>query len=386
MEDFPAGPASAELRRQQLSVVIPVYNGERDLECCLRRLRQTSGLDYELIVVDDGSTDASSRVAEFFGARVIRHDAPRGPAAARNTGASHATAPIVFFLDADVAVHPETLPRALARFDADPTLSALFGSYDDAPSSPGVVSQYRNLLHHFVHQRGQFAEDLRPVKTFWTGCGAIRREVFQAHGGFDPKLYQRPAIEDIELGYRVTRAGGKIVLARDVQATHLKRWTLSSVVRTDIFQRGVPWLLLMKRSHVNEQDLNVDLSGRLSVASTGLFIVAAFAACFVPAIGLLALAALVNVILLNHTFYDFLARRKGRAFAAASLPLHLIYFVCCGLSVAFALVLWHTKLAEAEAKAAVQAGLRRDDAETPPPQRKSRSVATKSRRSAKWPK
>ena len=118
----------------------------------------------------------------------------------------------------------------MARFEADPGLSALFGSYDDTPAAPGIVSQYRNLLHHFVHQQGDFHQGIRPVHTFWTGCGTIRRDVFLAFGGFDPRLYPRPAIEDIELGYRLTRAGHRIVLARDVLATHMKRWSLVEMI------------------------------------------------------------------------------------------------------------------------------------------------------------
>jgi glycosyltransferase involved in cell wall biosynthesis len=220
MDDVPAGPTSPRPRRPSLSVVVPVRNGGRTFERCLQRLRDSRLTDFELIVVDDGSTDDSAAIARKTGAIVVQNPTPQGPAAARNRGAQAATAPLVFFLDADVAVHPETLGRALARFDTDPGLSALFGSYDDAPAAPGLVSQYRNLLHHFVHQHGPFVGDVRPAHTFWTGCGTIRRDVFLEFGGFDPRLYPRPAIEDIELGYRLTRAGHRIILARDVLATH----------------------------------------------------------------------------------------------------------------------------------------------------------------------
>src|SRR5262249_62279175 len=123
-------------------------------------------------------TDDSAAIAERAGAIVVRFESPQGPAAARNRGAREASAPLIFFLDADVAVHPWAPGRALTRFAADPGLSALFGSDDDPPTAPGVVSQYRNLLHHFVHQQGAFADDIRPVHTFSTGRGMIRREVF----------------------------------------------------------------------------------------------------------------------------------------------------------------------------------------------------------------
>jgi glycosyltransferase involved in cell wall biosynthesis len=320
-------------------VVIPVHNGGRDFERCLRELRASSWTDFELIVVDDGSTDDSAALAESFGARVERQGTPQGPAAARNHGANVALAPLVFFLDADVAVHCDTLARALAHFVRDPRLAALFGSYDDQPAAPALVSQYRNLLHHYVHQQGQFTGDARPAHTFWTGCGAIRRDIFLALGGFDPSLYTRPAIEDIELGYRLTRAGHRIILARDVLATHLKRWTLKQILLTDTFQRGVPWMVLMLRTRVAETDLNVNRSQRACVAATGVGLLGLAASPVWPlAVGLLAANLSVNA-LLNRDFYRFLARRKGWRFALASFPLHYLYFCCCGLSVAVALAL-----------------------------------------------
>lgn len=341
MDDVPAGPASPGPRRPPLSVVIPVFNGGRDFERCLQRLRVSDQPDYELIVVDDGSTDGSAAFAEAQGATVLRHDVPLGPAAARNEGARHANAPLVFFLDADVAVHPQTLTRAIARFDADPNLAALFGSYDDAPAAPGLVSQFRNLLHHYVHQQGEFVDDARPARTFWTGCGVIRRQAFLDLGGFDPRLYRRPAIEDIEFGYRLTRAGLRVALARDVQATHLKRWTFLGMIKTDIFQRGVPWMLLIKRSGIVETDLNVRSEQKLCVAAAGLLSLAVLASPWSPWMLAAAASGFVAIVGLNLDFYRFLARRRGLGFAAGSVGLHYVYYCCCGVSVIIAMGLWH---------------------------------------------
>lgn len=339
MDDFPAGPASPEPRRPVISVVIPVYNGASDLERCLRGVRSNSGVDFEIVVVDDGSTDHSSRVAESFGTRIIRHETPRGPAAARNAGAEAALAPVVFFLDADVVPHHDVLRRALERFDTVPGLAGLFGSYDNQPAAPGIVSPYRNLLHHYVHQQGNFVNDARPVHTFWTGCGAIRRSVFLEIGGFDPSLYRRPAIEDIELGYRLSRSGHRILLCRDIQATHLKRWTLRSVIRTDIFCRGVPWMLLMMRSNTAENDLNVSQSQRASVAAVGMAFATLPLLLKSPLGILLPLICLALVGCMNRDFYRFLSKTRGVGFAIASFPLHLVYFCCCGASVAIALAI-----------------------------------------------
>lgn len=369
MDDVPPGPTAPAPRRPALSVVVPVNNGGTDFERCLRRLRDSRGTDFELIVVDDGSTDGSAAVAEWFGARVISNPTPQGPASARNTGAVAASADLVFFLDADVAVHPDTLARAVVRFDADAGLTALFGSYDDEPSAPGLVSRFRNLLHHFIHQQGEFVEDARPAHTFWTGCGAIRRREFLEAGGFDPRLYARPAIEDIELGYRLTRAGHRVVLARDVLGTHLKRWTLATVVKTDIFQRGVPWMLLMKRQRITETDLNVRPEQKVCVAVSGLAALALTIAPWQPWLLLLVVLCPLAIVGLNQSFYRFLARKRGIGFAAASVLPHLVYYGCCGVSVVLALARWHLRAwapaGQGSAAGPIEPSHRRQDAASP---------------------
>ena len=97
----------------------------------------------ELIVVDDASTDGSGDVARQCGARVVRLDGePHGPAFARNRGAELASGDVLLFLDADVAVHLDTLALVEQRLVQQPDVAALFGSYDDAPPAQGLVTRY----------------------------------------------------------------------------------------------------------------------------------------------------------------------------------------------------------------------------------------------------
>ena len=87
----------------------------------------------------------------------------------------------------------DALARIRAAFADDPGLTAVFGSYDDAPPG-GTVAAFRNLLHHHVHHRGA-----GPASTFWSGLGAIRRDAFLAVGGFDGERFPHPSVEDVDL-------------------------------------------------------------------------------------------------------------------------------------------------------------------------------------------
>lgn len=305
-----------------MSVVVPTFESAEPLARCLAAIR-TSTLDpIETIVVDDGSTDGTARVAEAAGAVVVRvPDGPRGPALARNLGAARATGDAIVFLDADVAVHPDAIERFADCLAAHPDVVAVFGSYDDRPAHRSTVSQYRNLLHHFVHQHGR-----REASTFWAGCGAIRREVFAAAGGFDTR-YVRASIEDIELGARLRAQGHRIWLRPEIQATHLKQWTLAGVVRSDIRDRAIPWTRLILRQTSVPTDLNTSMGSRLSALAAWTVVVAALTAIVVPAAVWVALGALAALWALNAELYAFFRQRRGLRFAAAAVALHGLYLL-----------------------------------------------------------
>jgi len=227
----------------RVSVIVPAYKNAQQLEECLSALKRDALPDTEIIVVDDASRDETPATAERCGVRVLRLAENAGPGGARNHGASHARGDILFFVDSDVVVRPGSVARVAQVFREHPDLAAVFGSYDAHPRAAGVVSQYRNLLHHFVHQQGN-----SDASTFWAGCGAIRRRVFEEVGGFDGQRFPRSSIEDIELGYRLRQAGYRILLDKSLQGTHLKRWSLRSVIWTDVTRRAIPWSRLILES------------------------------------------------------------------------------------------------------------------------------------------
>jgi glycosyltransferase involved in cell wall biosynthesis len=311
----------------RLSIVVPAHNNGDDLLECLSALQRLLPADAEFLVVDDASTDDTPSRAAATGVRVLRRSQNGGPGAARNDGASAARGRILFFVDADVVVAADAIDRVLAAFAGDPKLAAVFGSYDARPRDPSVISRYRNLLHHFVHQHGN-----TNASTFWAGCGAIRRAVFEAIGGFDVARFPQPSIEDIELGYRLRAAGYRIRLDKGLHGTHLKRWTLAAVVRTDITQRAIPWARLVLDCGATLDDLNLSRGQRLSAVLVALvgssLVLAWFRVWFLG----LAAAAFIGVLILNRELYAFFFRQHGLRFLAACIPLHLLYFVYSGVS------------------------------------------------------
>ncbi|MBI5446360.1 MAG: glycosyltransferase family 2 protein [Deltaproteobacteria bacterium] len=319
-----------------VSIVVPVHDGGARFLRCLENLRALRPPPLEVVVVADGDTDGSARVAKEAGARVVRLPRAQGPAAARNRGAKEAGGEVLLFVDADVAVAPDAVSLVAAAFGADPGLAACFGSYDDEPSEPNLLSQYKNLQHHWVHQTGNDA-----ASTFWAGCGAVRRCIFEEAGGFDER-YRKPSVEDIELGYRLRRSGHSIRILKDLRATHLKRWTLRSHLEAEFFGRALPWTELILAEGRFIDDLNVTVKSRLSVALACLLALTAPMALARHGLWPLPAVAATALLGLNGAFYRFLVRKRGALFLAKALPWHWLHFFYSGL--AFGLGLARSRL------------------------------------------
>jgi hypothetical protein len=275
----------------RLSVIVPATVPAPTLARCLAAL-ETARPD-ELLVADEpaGAT----------------------PALARNLAADRATGDVLVFVDADVLVHPGALDRIRERL-RDPSLDAVFGSYDDSPEAPGPVSGFRNLLHHHVHHAGAGR-----AESFWTGLGAVRRAVFDAAGRLDP---QRRWLEDVELGARLIQAGARIELDPSIQGTHLKRYTLASMLHVDTVERAIPWVDLMLAGRAPRSALNAGARHRAAaLLALGTTVFAARRRPLPAVVSLAAFAAL------NADLYATIARRRGRLEAAAAVPLHVLHHV-----------------------------------------------------------
>tara|TARA_R110002049_G_scaffold49267_19_gene141225 strand:+ start:4150 stop:5211 length:1062 start_codon:yes stop_codon:yes gene_type:complete len=308
----------------RISVIMPVYNGAEFIVRSLPPLLEMEqrGQVLEVIVIDDGSTDRSPQIARELGAIVLSSGGRMGPGAARNQAAEVAQGEYLWFVDADVVVHSDAA-ECLVRGFANEQIVAVFGSYDSNPPARNFFSRYKNLVHHYYHQR---ASD--EAQTFWSGCGAVRRDVFLASGGFDVERYQYPSIEDIELGHRLIEAGGRVRLLRDVQCTHLKVWRFGNLVHTEIFRRAIPWSRLILGSGTGiPNDLNVGMSEQVRAGIAG-FLFLSILAFLVGIVGLSApLLMALLVLYANWEILQFFYRKGGALFACGALLYHQVYYL-----------------------------------------------------------
>jgi glycosyltransferase involved in cell wall biosynthesis len=251
-------------RAPSLTVVIAVYNGEDTIRECLEHAYASTFRDFEVIVVDDCSTDRTERIVRSFPCQFLCTPANSGPGAARNLGAGRATGRFLYFVDADILVNPDTFSQIVESFSSRPEFSAMFGSFQKNTVPEDFASVYKNLQHHYTHQTSN-----EEASTFCGGFGAIRREAFLEVGGFNPAWRY---MEDVDLGYRLRRAGHRIWLNKNLQSTHLKRYTLAGLVRSDVVGRAIPWTRVMLEARTFQNDLNTRSHNIASVPASFLLL------------------------------------------------------------------------------------------------------------------
>lgn len=337
-------PAEATAIRDRLiSVIVPVVRADDRFRACLASLARLDPRCLDLVVVVDGGDAEAAVLAADRGARVVRLPQRLGPAAARNAGARIARGDLLLFVDADVALPRDALARVAGAFEAHAGCDAVIGSYDAAPAAPDFLSQCKNLVQHFIHQTSN-----EEACTFWGACGAVTRAAFESVGGFDER-FTRSSMEDIELGFRLVAAGYRIRLEKALQVTHLKRWTTLRLIRSEIFDRAIPWTRLILRTRHMPNDLNLRWSGRVAVVSACLLAGALVAALRHPW-AWLAAAALAGVqISVDVPLLRFLRARRGTVFAAGAIGWQWVHYLCCAAGFAGGVILYLVDVARSRA-------------------------------------
>jgi len=312
----------------ELSVIVPTYNAAASIRFCLESLIRQATPNTEIIVVDDASSDGTCAIVSSYPVTLVSMDQNRGAGAARNRGVEISRGRILLFVDADVEAAPDVLSRAL-RDIKQPGVDAVIGSYDDAPFHRTTVSQFKNLAHHYFHQRAAGS-----ATTFWGACGVIRRERFVAAGGFDDEIR---GIEDVDLGYRLTAAGAAIRLDPLLQVKHHKQWTLASLVATDIRQRTLPWVLAWRKYGYLPQGLNFGTGQRLAAMLAIVLLLSAVASPFVHAAAVPLVLCLSAAAWVNRGLYRLFWRKGGLRLLTVGFLLQQFYYLYASAGLMFGL-------------------------------------------------
>ena len=315
---------------KSLSIIIPVFNSQKTIAACLESVFQSSFKPLEVIVVDDGSTDDSAAISRRFPCRVIQLEKQSGAGAARNAGARVASADILFFLDSDILIEPDTLSLVMNSFRDRPDIGGLFCSYQKDTIPSNFCSTYKNLLHHFIHQTSE-----EEASTFCGGFGALTRDVFLSVDGFD-ETYK--ALEDVELGYRLMLAGHRIFLNKHIQVTHCKTYSLLGLIKSDVLNRAIPWTRIMVSKWVFKNDLNTRIHHILSVpVSFLILILIPLSFPFHQGIPILMIL-IASLLALNHSFLMFVFREKGAAFTLQTVIMSWFGYMYSGAGLVWALL------------------------------------------------
>ena len=325
----------------RLSVVIPAFNCQDTIEDCLVAIRLSTYKDYELIVVDDGSSDRTAAIARKYADKLVL--LPHGGRiSARKNGLKVAEGQILVNIDSDILVRVDTLASISEFFETHPHADALTGCLSKYTPDRGFFSQYKNLYMHYIFSK------LPELVTFLYGSvHAIRVELRDFHLAIKETHAGVKIADDTALGQSYAASGKRIFFLKDLQVTHLKKFTFVSFVKNDfdipfewakIFLRHQGWKQLGRHGtgycHSPKEQL-------LSVVSAPLLLILLVLA----ALGLASLYDSIVLaclwLLLNNRFLAFLTQEKGLVFGFQSTFVTLMDHsimalgIACG-SIAFA--------------------------------------------------
>jgi len=231
-----------------VSVILPARNADGNIAAALDAISRQDYTHYEVIIISDGSTDKTNGICQKYPYKLIVQEW-QGTAAAENAGIVLSRGEILYFTDADVLMPPDTLRRVVETLRSNPEVAGLSGCYSEETLGANFFSIYKNALHRYVHQtNGRYTINL------FGASSAIWKEAFENVGGFDP---EQKVLEDVELGFRLVRAGYRILMAEDIEVTHHKKYTFWSLVSSDVYGRVIPWVIVMLKNRRIHFDLNV---------------------------------------------------------------------------------------------------------------------------------
>lgn len=317
----------------KVSVIVPVYNGEKVIGSCLKSLLNQNypKKNYEIIVVDDGSTDNSVEVVKKFKRVKLIRQKHKGPAAARNLGVKHAKGSIVLFTDADCIPSRNWIKSMVEPFK-DKQVVGVAGTYKTL-NKESLVARFAG---YEIEERHEKMKENKTIDFIGTYSAAYRKNVFLKFGGFD-ESFTMASGEDPELSFRLSKAGLKMVFQPKAWVWHRHPDTLIKYLRQK-FWRGY-WRVFLYKKH-REKMFKHSYTPKILFAEIGLlglFCLFFFLSIFKGVFLLLGLTAFLLYLFLTLPF-SIKILKKDRTVGVFSLFIILLRDLSTGLGIAYGLL------------------------------------------------
>lgn len=295
-----------------ISVVIPAHNEEKTIGNCLEGLiTQTIDKDrYEIIVVDDGSTDNTPNIVNNFrGVRLIRQK-NQGPAAARNKGAEEARGEIILFTDSDCIPFDNWIEEMIKPFDPNSEVVGVKGAYETKQRE--LIARFVQIEYEDKYDKLKKQTNIDFIDTYAAG---FRRNVFLQANGFN-REFPIACAEDVELSYRLANSGYKMIFNPKAKVSHLHPRSLMDYVKKKY--KFSYWRMLAIKKHPNKiwNDTHTPQSMKIQLLFIP-FLVASFVFLFLSPIAPKIIISLL--ILFYLTTIPFIIKAVRRDFAIGVL-------------------------------------------------------------------
>ncbi|MAG52826.1 MAG: hypothetical protein CMH62_02590, partial [Nanoarchaeota archaeon] len=257
--------------------------------------------DFEVVVIDDGSTDKSMEIVSKFPVKIIKFESNKGPAAARNIGIDGSKGEILLFIDSDVTIKENALELMNKTFD-EKEIDALIALRSKKPLNKGLTPSYWALYKYYLWTKSKLVYQT----SFTTNRGAIRRSVVEKIGKFDEK-YKQADVEDFDYGYRLSSNGYKIYINRNIIVAH--NYPSFSQSLKKFSRRSYQWVrLFLRRKKFDKVYTTSDMG--LKVAVSFLVFLLFISAIIYDLLIIPAYIVLFFYIFLNSGFYYFALKEK----------------------------------------------------------------------------
>lgn len=300
-----------ELSILKVSVVVPIYNARPTLGNCLTSVFNSSYRNFEVIVVDDGSTDSCVDIYGKFPCKVIRSIQRGGPGKARNIGASNSSGSILLFIDSDCIVAKDWMKKMVESF-SNVSIAAVGGGYSF------IAGRGKAIIEKFAFLELKFRRKTMPrfIESLASCNLACRKDAFLEIGGF-PIHLRYPSSEDLEFSYNLSRRN-KLLWNKDNGVGHYFRSTLRDYLKQQ-FNFASPLVsLYLRKPLLITAKTHHKKSGFISISFLIFFITGLLLSFFDPRWILLSLASIFITPLNEMGFLIFLVKQEGLGFALGS--------------------------------------------------------------------